>query len=304
MRKNSLLIIVIIICISAGEFALAAESIWINNFEVAQNSARKEGKDLMLCFTGSDWCYWCKKLRSEIFDKSDFIGKIQKSFILVEIDFPNDIQQTDELKRQNNALSETYAVEGFPSVILADAAGQPYAKTGYLESGTENYLKHIDTLKQVRNKRDELFSRAQKAEGLARAELIDQALELLAANDIYIGYSNLIEEIKVLDADNRIGLKMKYEVKEIEEKLGAIVEEVSQTYDYEKALAQIDSLIKKVEFNTKIVQTMYLLKAKIYLNFGDDLEIAKNNLIKAYEASPDTATAQKIKGYLAQVSEE
>ena len=34
---------------------------WTSDFEAAKAQAAKEGKDLLIDFTGSDWCGWCIK---------------------------------------------------------------------------------------------------------------------------------------------------------------------------------------------------------------------------------------------------
>ncbi|HIA27437.1 MAG TPA: thioredoxin family protein, partial [Planctomycetes bacterium] len=32
------------------------------DFDKAKETARSEGKDLLINFTGSDWCGWCQRL--------------------------------------------------------------------------------------------------------------------------------------------------------------------------------------------------------------------------------------------------
>ncbi len=128
--------------------AAATANYWLTDFEKAKQTAGAEGKDLLINFAGSDWCYWCQKLDSEVFSKQDFIRQAGKSFVFVMVDFPNDTShQSAELQKQNQALSEQFRVEGFPTVFLADATGKPYAKTGYLEGGVQTYLKHLSQLR-------------------------------------------------------------------------------------------------------------------------------------------------------------
>ena len=45
---------------------------WIENFEAAKKQAAKENKDILIDFTGSDWCGWCIKLKDEVFTKALF----------------------------------------------------------------------------------------------------------------------------------------------------------------------------------------------------------------------------------------
>jgi thioredoxin-related protein len=50
----------------------SADEGWIVDFKAAQELAAKEGKDILMEFTGSDWCPPCIKLKAEVFDKDEF----------------------------------------------------------------------------------------------------------------------------------------------------------------------------------------------------------------------------------------
>ena len=62
---------------------------WIDDFDEAVKLAKAENKDLLVDFTGSDWCGWCIKLNKEVFSQPDFAGYAKKNLVLVELDFPN-----------------------------------------------------------------------------------------------------------------------------------------------------------------------------------------------------------------------
>jgi thioredoxin-related protein len=122
---------------------------WITDFEQAKETARTEGKDMLVDFSGSDWCYWCKKLDKEVFSKADFLSEVEKNFVLVNIDYPSDTSgQSLALQEQNKELALEYRIEGYPTVILMDAEGQPYARTGYIRGGPEKYLAHLNELRK------------------------------------------------------------------------------------------------------------------------------------------------------------
>src|SRR5262245_5687193 len=53
-------------------FAHAAKDGWLDDFEKAKAQAKAENKKILLDFTGSDWCGWCKKLDAEVFSQSEF----------------------------------------------------------------------------------------------------------------------------------------------------------------------------------------------------------------------------------------
>src|SRR5260221_10642471 len=79
----------------------AEEPQWLTDLPKAQAKAKSEKKLVVLDFTGSDWCGWCIKLHKEVFSKPDFAKYAKDNLILVEVDFPRQKQQTEELKKAN-----------------------------------------------------------------------------------------------------------------------------------------------------------------------------------------------------------
>jgi thioredoxin-related protein len=132
---------------SASGTEVSAE--WITDFEAAKQKAAAEGKDLLIDFSGSDWCYWCKKLDGEVFSKAEFINEAGRHYVFVMIDFPRDKSgQSSQLQAQNKQLAEQFKIQGYPTVILAKADGTQYAQTGYQEGGPEAYLAHLKELRE------------------------------------------------------------------------------------------------------------------------------------------------------------
>ena len=125
--------------------ALAADG-WGEDFEAAKAAAAKDKKPILVDFTGSDWCGWCIKLDKEVFSKKEFKDYAKDNLILLSLDFPHEKKQTSKLKKQNEALSKKFGVEGFPTVLLLDADGKKIAETGYQEGGAAKYVEHLKDL--------------------------------------------------------------------------------------------------------------------------------------------------------------
>ena len=120
---------------------------WIDNYETAKARAAREGKDILIDFTGSDWCTWCKKLDKEVFDQPGFQTEAPKKYVLLQLDFPHHKGQSAALKQQNEELARKYRIEGYPAVIIADSNGRMIGQTGYEAGGDQKFFQRLARLK-------------------------------------------------------------------------------------------------------------------------------------------------------------
>jgi len=143
MRK---IIIALFACWMAGQ-AFAADSAWLASVPQAMDQAKRENKLLLLDFTGSDWCGWCKKLDAETFSQPEFIDYAAKNLVLVQVDFPRQKPQSAALKEANKALKEKFNVKGFPTLVVLKPDGTVlWKKTGYLAGGPKTMIAKLDEL--------------------------------------------------------------------------------------------------------------------------------------------------------------
>lgn len=215
----------------------AAEG-WVDDFAKAKETAAKDNRDLLIDFTGSDWCSWCQQLHGEVFNKDAFKKEAPKHFVLVEIDFPQEKELAPALKAQNDKLQAQYRVEGFPTVVLADAQGRPYAVTGYEEGGAANYLKNLEKFRAVREKRDASFKKAAAAEGVEKAKLIMDALDGIDPGLVHTFYTKEVDEAIAADKADASGAKKSRDTfaseNDFKEKIGALEQELSKLQEEEK----------------------------------------------------------------------
>jgi thioredoxin-related protein len=275
---------------------------WSTDWDAAKAQAKKEGKDLLIDFTGSDWCIWCKRLKAEVFDQEAFQGQAPESFVLVELDFPNDKSgQSEELQAQNQKLMEQFGVEGFPSIFLADEEGRPYAQTGYQQGGAEPYLEHLAELAMVRSQRDKLVADAMKAEGAAKAQLLSDAVETMKP-ELHKHYMGWIEEIIVLDADGKGGLKEKYEQKKRSMQLAGKINEVkgamntaAQAGDWAAAGKALDEFFAahEADLDPPNKHELYYYRGVIASRGGDDKK-AIEAFQNAMKSVPDHPMNERI----------
>jgi thioredoxin-related protein len=130
-----------------AEQACASDLAWLDNVPQAIDQAKRENKLIMLDFTGSDWCGWCKKLNAETFSKPEFINYAGKNLVLVEVDFPAHKPLSDTVKAANKALKENYKVKGFPTLVVLKPDGTVlWQKVGYLAGGPEAMIAKLNEL--------------------------------------------------------------------------------------------------------------------------------------------------------------
>jgi thioredoxin-related protein len=119
---------------------------WQTDFEKAKAEATKEGKFILVDFSGSDWCGWCIKLENEVFSKTDFKKYAKDNLVLMLADFPKKKTLPKQESAQNQALRSEFKVRGYPTVVLLLPDGTEVARTGYKEGGAEAYVKHLEEL--------------------------------------------------------------------------------------------------------------------------------------------------------------
>ena len=279
---------------------LRAGDAWTEDFAAAKTKAASEKKDLLLDFTGSDWCIWCQRLHTEVLNIDTFQTEAQKHFVLVELDYPRTKQIAPEIRKQNAELQKTFAIEGYPSIYLTDEKGRPYARTGYAPGGPEKYLESLEKLRAQRGPRDEALSKADKATGVERAKLLDEAMQGLAANGIRVGYGDLMAEIPKLDKDNAAGLKKKYEViAKYNETMGSM-----NSTEPTALLAKIDDLLKETTgLRPENRQDLLFVKANIFAS-KKDMPNAIAALKESKAAAPESERATMIDQILANIAKQ
>lgn len=121
--------------------AVAHAAGWTEDYASALAKAKKEHKLLLLNFTGSDWCPWCKKFDAEIFATKKFEDFAAEKLVLVTLDYPREHALSKEVVDQNAALQKKYNVEGFPTIIVLDSDEKVVLKQeGFMEGGPEAFL--------------------------------------------------------------------------------------------------------------------------------------------------------------------
>ncbi|MES2995499.1 MAG: thioredoxin family protein [Verrucomicrobiota bacterium] len=272
---------------------------WSSDFEAAKKSAVENKTDLLIDFTGSDWCAVCIRLNEEVFSKDPFKSGVKDKFTLVEIDSPKDAAKLKEAtKKQNAKLVGEYDVRGFPSIVLADSTGKPYAVTGYQEGGAEKYVAHLNELRDGKAKRDKAFADAAKLEGVPKASALISALKAMKLEDSLVAkfYGDVVEQIKAADPKDEAGfVKAAESSRKIADMKGQLGDFASKN-DHKGALALVEKTIAEGGFTKESTQELILTKAAIHAQMGE-WNKAIQAVDNAREAYPDSPIDSKIQNF-------
>jgi protein disulfide-isomerase len=119
---------------------------WGQDLPSGLNQARSEHKNVLLDFTGSDWCEGCMKFEADVFKEDAFLDYAGKNLILVRLDFPRRAPLSPELTAANEELAKRFHVDGYPTLILLNADGRELGRQiGYLPGGPTALLSELDT---------------------------------------------------------------------------------------------------------------------------------------------------------------
>ena len=107
------------------------------DIDAASALAKERGLPLLLDFTGSDWCGWCKLMDRQVFAQDAWRAWAATSIVLATIDFPSDESLVPErFRERNRKLSDRYDVEGFPTYVLLSPEGEEIGRLGASHDAT------------------------------------------------------------------------------------------------------------------------------------------------------------------------
>lgn len=149
-KLKSIFLIALIISFLPKTQAQSTEAVWLTNLEEAQAQAKKEGKVILLNFSGSDWCNNCKRLHKSLFESEEFKTYASENLILLNLDFPAKKKNRlpKEQSEYNDKLAEKYNKKGvFPQVFVLDSEGKIIGNLEYPQKDPQTYINSLKNIK-------------------------------------------------------------------------------------------------------------------------------------------------------------
>lgn len=115
---------------------------WLTNLEEAKSISQDENKNILIYFTGSDWCTPCVALKKDFFQTEVFSEK-SKDFVLVKIDYPrrSDIITAEQKTYNKKVIAKYNTDKTFPKLLMLNSNGREIGKL----SGYSSYNTYKDT---------------------------------------------------------------------------------------------------------------------------------------------------------------
>lgn len=141
MNMKNLFIVAFVFCST-----LSFSQNWVNNFETAKKIAKEENKNIIMIFSGSDWCAPCIRLDKNIWQSQEFKEESTNNWVTMKLNFPRKKanQLPAEEEKHNRELAEKYNKEGnFPLVVILTPEGKVLGKLGFKNVSPSEYIKLI-----------------------------------------------------------------------------------------------------------------------------------------------------------------
>ena len=100
-------------------------------FKQKTETAKTEHKNILLYFSGSDWCAPCVKFKKFIVNTPEFQSFATANLVIYNADFPrlSKNKLAKEVEKENENLADKYNSKGiFPLILLLDAEGNVFKK--------------------------------------------------------------------------------------------------------------------------------------------------------------------------------
>ncbi len=148
MKKLLLFLILPLFAIGQANKSVVAESEWLTDYETALSKANDSNNNLLVYFTGSDWCPPCKMLKKDLFESEAFQA-LSEDYVLLYIDIPmnKDLISADQLKHNKELAARLNKKGSVPVIKILNPKGKELDKySGYSMNGETQY--HLKLLKK------------------------------------------------------------------------------------------------------------------------------------------------------------
>lgn len=269
----------------------------------ALDTTRKDGRCILLNFTGTDWCTACIHLRTKILDSSEFNEAMNDKLVLVEIDYPRTPELVNKISKEERdkraALLVSYRAEGLPYAVLLDAQGYPFATLSGTTRTTADYLLRLNKAFETLKARNDALNRAGTLTGTSSARALAEALDLLPES-CRDKYPDLLQTIAEHDPNDTLGYRQYCRGSEPRIRQMTELREMLASFrgQFEPQLVQghisaLDNFLAREDLDKDVRQEALRAKADSYA-FLRDIPAMLHSLKEAHSVAPNSRLGKKL----------
>lgn len=127
----------------------ASKGVWTQDYDAALSAAKAESVPVLINFTGSDWCGWCKLMDRQVFSTGKWKDWAKDHIFLAFIDFPQNSKLVPKkYVKRNDKLANEFGIRGYPTYIVLDGAtGARIGKLGASRDATpEDFIAKLEAV--------------------------------------------------------------------------------------------------------------------------------------------------------------
>ncbi len=246
----------------ARETAMSHDG-WYAELPAAKVKALQLGRDMLIDFGGSDWCFACGELKRKVFTQPAFNSKALKKLVCVDIDALS-VGLSPQRKKSYEDLQRQYHIGSFPSVLLATPDGVAYAWITYSEQTAtpEKFWASLQPLIAEGKAFRQGLAKAANLSGTAKIDAIVAGMKQVRPDLLRRFQAAKIEQLRKLDPFDKSGylayLDARRAVEAAEQKLANDYKLNSKV-----TVADVDRLIRKYRLQGEMLQQAEVMKAII-----------------------------------------
>jgi len=277
------------------------ESEWSTNFELAKNRALHSKKDLLLCFTLEKWSPVSQRMEERILSHPAFAAALKEDFELVWLDLSNKSDETSSSELEE--LKNLFEIQQFPTLVLANTQGVPYAYTGYIPGDVATYAQHLESLRMENLEREMLVESAQGAPDPIRAEILSESIPNLGGQRTAKFYGDLMREILALDPESESALVADFRRQLADYTFYQEMERLKNAERWDEMVAMTDTYIAEHQLEGSRKQAALMSRYLVQSQKGD-WDGMLESLAEVIRIDPDSPDGQRASDILSDYAAE
>lgn len=140
------LILICFISLSIQNITIAQEDLLFTDSNEVKEYAVDNGTNILMVFSGSDWCRPCIQLKKDILMNEEFLTTAKDKTAILYLDFPSKKKNklTKEQTDHNEMWAEKYNKSGsFPHIVLLDQDMNKIKDMKYSGQSVEEFLSEL-----------------------------------------------------------------------------------------------------------------------------------------------------------------